>query len=57
MGTFGTGPFSSDGALDFLDELTERPPQQRAEDRTEAQLTCDGLTAVLLAVGATGGQR
>ncbi|MEU8218370.1 DUF4259 domain-containing protein [Micromonospora taraxaci] len=31
MGTFGTGPFSSDGALDFLDELAERPPQQRAE--------------------------
>ncbi|MGC4760237.1 DUF4259 domain-containing protein [Micromonospora trifolii] len=148
MGTFGTGPFSSDGALDFLDELTERPPQQRSEalrhmfgyvranpdllwreyfpdqvvaaaavvaaslpggeylqddlaelsdepngtilptsvpelaapalealllvaspggpwhqgwtaesDRTEAQLTCDGLTAVLLAVGAAGGRR
>ncbi|MFI7221333.1 DUF4259 domain-containing protein [Micromonospora maritima] len=31
MGTFGTGPFSSDGALDFLDELAERPPRQRAE--------------------------
>ncbi|MEV0393358.1 DUF4259 domain-containing protein [Polymorphospora rubra] len=31
MGTFGTGPFSSDGALDFLDEVAERPPQKRAE--------------------------
>ncbi|MFI6273397.1 DUF4259 domain-containing protein [Micromonospora zamorensis] len=31
VGTFGTGPFSSDGALDFLDELAERPPQQRVE--------------------------
>ncbi|MBW6435326.1 DUF4259 domain-containing protein [Actinoplanes hulinensis] len=31
MGTFGTGPFSSDGALDFLEELAERPPRQRAE--------------------------
>ena len=24
VGTFGTGPFSSDGALDFLDALAER---------------------------------
>ncbi|MEO3745185.1 DUF4259 domain-containing protein [Plantactinospora sp. B5E13] len=31
MGTFGTGPFSSDGALDFLDELAERPPRQHVE--------------------------
>ncbi|MBQ0994668.1 DUF4259 domain-containing protein [Micromonospora sp. H61] len=31
VGTFGTGPFSSDGALDFLDELAERAPQQRVE--------------------------
>ncbi|MFY1597093.1 DUF4259 domain-containing protein [Micromonospora sp. WMMD737] len=31
VGTFGTGPFSSDGALDFLDELAERSPQQRVE--------------------------
>ncbi|WP_127505144.1 DUF4259 domain-containing protein [Actinoplanes solisilvae] len=31
MGTFGTGPFSSDGAMDFLEELAERPPSQRAE--------------------------
>jgi len=30
VGTFGTGPFSSDGALDFLDELGERVPDQRA---------------------------
>ncbi|GAA1042728.1 hypothetical protein GCM10009557_69430 [Virgisporangium ochraceum] len=30
MGTFGTGPFSSDGALDFLDEVAERAPDQRA---------------------------
>ena len=25
MGTFGTGPFSSDGALDLLEELTRQP--------------------------------
>lgn len=31
MGTFGTGPFSSDGALDFLDELTGQPAGQRRE--------------------------
>ncbi|MCW3843370.1 DUF4259 domain-containing protein [Micromonospora yasonensis] len=31
MGTFGTGPFSSDGALDFLEELAERPPQQHLD--------------------------
>ncbi|WP_433287757.1 DUF4259 domain-containing protein [Micromonospora sp. CA-244673] len=31
MGTFGTGPFSSDGALDFLEELAERPPEQRLD--------------------------
>jgi hypothetical protein len=30
MGTFGTGPFSSDGAMDFLEELAERPAEQRA---------------------------
>ncbi|GLW32661.1 hypothetical protein Areg01_55990 [Actinoplanes regularis] len=30
MGTFGTGPFSSDGAIDFLEELAERPPERRA---------------------------
>jgi hypothetical protein len=29
MGTFGTGPFSSDGAMDFLEELAERPPERR----------------------------
>lgn len=29
MGTFGTGPFSSDGALDLLDELGERPAERR----------------------------
>ncbi|GAA3251256.1 DUF4259 domain-containing protein [Dactylosporangium siamense] len=29
MGTFGTGPFSSDGAMDFLGELAERPPERR----------------------------
>ncbi|GAA2711535.1 DUF4259 domain-containing protein [Actinoplanes palleronii] len=29
MGTFGTGPFSSDGAMDFLEELAERPPEGR----------------------------
>ena len=31
MGTFGTGPFSSDGALDLLDELTGQPAGQRRE--------------------------
>ncbi|MFU8854905.1 DUF4259 domain-containing protein [Micromonospora sp. SL1-18] len=31
MGTFGTGPFSSDGALDFLEELAERPPEQHLD--------------------------
>jgi hypothetical protein len=30
MGTFGTGPFSSDGAMDFLEELAGRPPGERA---------------------------
>jgi len=29
MGTFGTGPFSSDGAMDFLEELAERSPERR----------------------------
>ncbi|MEU9829729.1 DUF4259 domain-containing protein [Micromonospora chersina] len=31
MGTFGTGPFRSDGALDFLEELAERPPEQHLD--------------------------
>ncbi|MEH0982371.1 DUF4259 domain-containing protein [Micromonospora sp. CPCC 205556] len=31
VGTFGTGPFSSDGALDFLEELAERPPEQHLD--------------------------
>jgi hypothetical protein len=31
VGTFGAGPFSSDGALDFLDHVGERLPDQRAE--------------------------
>jgi hypothetical protein len=31
MGTFGTGPFSNDGALDLLDELTGQPAGQRRE--------------------------
>ncbi|HEX5595187.1 MAG TPA: DUF4259 domain-containing protein [Micromonosporaceae bacterium] len=31
MGTFGTGPFSSDGALDFVEELAERPPEQHLD--------------------------
>ncbi len=30
MGTFGTGPFSSDGAMDFLEELAERPVERRS---------------------------
>jgi uncharacterized protein DUF4259 len=30
IGTFGTGPFSSDGAVDFLSELGDRPAGQRA---------------------------
>jgi hypothetical protein len=29
MGTFGTGPFSSDGAMDFLEDLAGRPPEHR----------------------------
>lgn len=29
MGTFGTGPFSSDGALDLLDKLAGQPAGQR----------------------------
>jgi hypothetical protein len=29
MGTFGTGPFSSDGAVDFLSELADRPAERR----------------------------
>lgn len=31
MGTFGTGPFGSDGALDLLDELADQPAVQRRE--------------------------
>jgi hypothetical protein len=30
VGTFGTGAFSSDGALDFLSDLAERPAELRA---------------------------
>lgn len=30
MGTFGTGPFDSDGACDLLDSLAEYSPDQRA---------------------------
>jgi len=33
MGTFGTGPFSNDGALDLLDSLKGRPADQRREVR------------------------
>lgn len=29
MGTFGTGAFSSDGALDLLEQLAERPAESR----------------------------
>ena len=31
MGTFGTGPFGSDGALDLLDELADQPAGQRRD--------------------------
>ena len=31
MGTFGTGPFSSDGALDLLDQLAGQPVGHRRE--------------------------
>ena len=31
MGTFSTGPFGSDGALDLLDELRGQPAGQRRE--------------------------
>ena len=30
MGTFGTGPFSNDGALDLLDELARQTTDQLA---------------------------
>ena len=30
MATFGTGAFSSDGAVDLLEELAERPVERRA---------------------------
>src|SRR5215470_9119264 len=33
METFGTGPFSNDGALDLLDSLKGRPADQRREVR------------------------
>src|SRR5262249_57062457 len=29
MGTFGTGPFDNDGALDLLDELASQPADRR----------------------------
>jgi len=32
MGTFGTGPFSSDGALDLLEELGELPKAERRDE-------------------------
>jgi alpha-glucosidase len=31
LGTFGTGPFSNDGALDLLDELADQPAGQRRD--------------------------
>ncbi|MEU3647627.1 hypothetical protein AB0E59_29865 [Lentzea sp. NPDC034063] len=31
MGTFGTGPFDSGGALDLLDDLAARPADSRAD--------------------------
>lgn len=31
VGTFGTGPFSNDGALDFLDELAGQPAGEHRE--------------------------
>jgi len=31
MGTFGTGPFDNDGALDLLDSLKGRPADQRRD--------------------------
>lgn len=31
VGTFGTGPFSNDGALDLLDQLADQPADQRRE--------------------------
>jgi hypothetical protein len=38
VGTFGTGPFSSDGAGDLLDELAERPTGLR-QDAVARMLT------------------
>jgi hypothetical protein len=31
MGTFGTGAFASDGAMDLLDDLAEQPAEDRAD--------------------------
>lgn len=31
LGTFGTGPFGNDGALDFLDELAGQPAGEHRE--------------------------
>ena len=72
MGTFGTGPFSSDGALDFLDELAEQPPERRkptlarmfvaVRDKPEVlwrEFFPDEVVAAAAIVAATlpGGQR
>jgi hypothetical protein len=35
VGTFGSGPFGSDGACDLLDSLAECPPDQRATVLTD----------------------
>ena len=58
MGTFGTGPFGSDGALDLLDELASQSADQRREalERIFSQVrdhpdllgqTTDRLAAIL----------
>ncbi|GAA1080627.1 hypothetical protein GCM10009605_17730 [Nocardiopsis composta] len=39
MGTWGTGPFDSDLAADFVDELGGRPPEQ-VIDTLGAALRC-----------------
>jgi alpha-glucosidase len=35
VGTFGSGPFGSDGACDLLDSLAEYPPDRRAAVLTD----------------------
>jgi alpha-glucosidase len=71
MGTFGTGPFSSDSALDLLDKLAGQHPDQRRQalERIFSQVRDDpGLlwrkfvpdeivaAAAIVAAGLPGGE-